>query len=147
MQALGRILLSAMAIVLLTQCRVSENNVVMADVDINDWNEEASISYTNKQTESNYDLSIMLHVNRRFKAKELELEITTMTPDSLRYSERVTLPVRFSWEQTSSATSDIDIPYRQSVTLRCEGEYKMVITPLQSVVGVEAAGVNFQMKR
>lgn len=147
MQALGRILLSAMAIVLLTQCRVSENNVVMADVDINDWNEEASISYTNKQTESNYDLSIMLHVNRRFKAKELELEITTMTPDSLRYSERVTLPVRFSWEQTSSATSDIDIPYRQSVTLRCEGVYKMVITPLQSIVGVEAAGVNFQMKR
>lgn len=147
MQALGRILLSAMAIVLLTQCRVSENNVVMTDVDINDWNEEASISYTNKQTESNYDLSIMLHVNRRFKAKELELEITTMTPDSLRYSERVTLPVRFSWEQTSSATSDIDIPYRQSVTLRCEGVYKMVITPLQSIVGVEAAGVNFQMKR
>lgn len=147
MRAIQKILLSAVTLLLFVQCRTTECSVVMEDVDINDWSEEATLSYTNKQTEHNYDLSVVLHVNRRFKAQQLSLEITTMTPDSLRYSEQVTLPVNLSWENPTAVTTDIELPYRQDVTLRCEGEYTMVIAPQQSVVGVEAAGINFQMKR
>ena len=147
MRAIRKILLSVVTLLLFAQCRTTECSVVMADVDINDWTEETTVSYTNKQTENNYDLNIVLHVNRRFKAKQLELEITTMTPDSLRYSEQVTLPVSLSWENPTAVTTDIELPYRQNVALRCEGEYTMVIAPQQSVVGVEAAGINFQMKR
>ena len=147
MRAIQKILLSAVTLLLFVQCRTTECSVVMEDVDINDWSEEATLSYTNKQTENNYDLSVVLHVNRRFTAKQLSLEITTMTPDSLRYSEQVTLPVNLSWENPTAVTTDIELPYRQDVTLRCEGEYTMVIAPQQSVVGVEAAGINFQMKR
>ena len=147
MQAICKILLSAVTLLLFVQCRTTECSVVMEDVDINDWSEEATLSYTNKQTELNYDLSVVLHVNRRFKAKQLELQITTMTPDSLRYTEQVTLPVSFSWESPTTVTTDIELPYRQDVALRCKGEYTMVIAPQQSVVGVEAAGINFQMKR
>ena len=147
MRAIQKILLSAVTLLLFVQCRTTECSVVMEDVDINDWSEEATLSYTNKQTEHNYDLSVVLHVNRRFKAQQLALEITTMTPDSLRYSEQVTLPVSFSWESPTDVTTDIELPYRQDVALRCKGEYKMVIAPQQSVVGVEAAGINFQMKR
>ena len=147
MRATAKILLSVVTLLLFVQCRTTECSVVMEDVDINDWSEEATLSYTNKQTENNYDLSVVLHVNRRFTAKQLSLEITTMTPDSLRYSEQVTLPVNLSWENPTAVTTDIELPYRQDVTLRCEGEYTMVIAPQQSVVGVEAAGINFQMKR
>ena len=147
MRAIQKILLSAVTLLLFVQCRTTECSVVMEDVDINGWTEEATLSYTNKQTENNYDLSVVLHVNRRFTAKQLSLEITTMTPDSLRYSEQVTLPVNLSWENPTAVTTDIELPYRQDVTLRCEGEYTMVIAPQQSVVGVEAAGINFQMKR
>ena len=147
MRATAKILLSAVTLLLFVQCRTTECSVVMEDVDINDWSEEATLSYTNKQTENNYDLSVVLHVNRRFTAKQLSLEITTMTPDSLRYSEQVTLPVNLSWENPTAVTTDIELPYRQDVMLRCEGEYTMVIAPQQSVVGVEAAGINFQMKR
>ena len=147
MRATAKILLSVVTLLLFVQCRTTECSVVMEDVDINDWSEEATLSYTNKQTEHNYDLSVVLHVNRRFKAQQLSLEITTMTPDSLRYSEQVTLPVNLSWENPTAVTTDIELPYRQDVTLRCEGEYTMVIAPQQSVVGVEAAGINFQMKR
>ena len=134
-------------LLLFVQCRTTECSVVMEDVDINGWTEEATLSYTNKQTENNYDLRVVLHVNRRFTAKQLSLEITTMTPDSLRYSEQVTLPVNLSWENPTAVTTDIELPYRQDVMLRCKGEYTMVIAPQQSVVGVEAAGINFQMKR
>ena len=147
MRAIGKILLSVVTLLLFVQCRTTECSVVMEDVDINDWSEETTVSYTNKQTANNYDLNIVLHVNRRFEAKQLEFEITTMTPDSLRYSEQVTLPVSLSWENPTAVTTDIELPYRRDVTLRCEGEYTMVITPRQSVVGVEAAGINFQMKR
>ena len=147
MRAIGKILLSVVTLLLFAQCRTTECSVVMEDVDINGWTEEATLSYTNKQTENNYDLSVVLHVNRRFTAKQLSLEITTMTPDSLRYSEQVNLPVNLSWENPTAVTTDIELPYRQDVTLRCEGEYTMVIAPQQSVVGVEAAGINFQMKR
>ena len=147
MRAIGKILLSVVTLLLFVQCRTTECSVVMEDVDINDWSEETTVSYTNKQTANNYDLNIILHVNRRFEAKQLEFEITTMTPDSLRYSEQVTLPVSLSWENPTAVTTDIELPYRRDVTLRCEGEYTMVITPRQSIVGVEAAGINFQMKR
>ena len=147
MRAIGKILLSVVTLLLFVQCRTTECSVVMEDVNINDWSEETTVSYTNKQTANNYDLNIVLHVNRRFEAKQLEFEITTMTPDSLRYSEQVTLPVSLSWENPTAVTTDIELPYRRDVTLRCEGEYTMVITPRQSVVGVEAAGINFQMKR
>lgn len=147
MRAIGKILLSVVTLLLFVQCRTTECSVVMEDVDINDWSEETTVSYTNKQTANNYDLNIILHVNRRFKAKQLEFEITTMTPDSLRYSEQVTLPVSLSWENPTAVTTDIELPYRRDVTLRCEGEYTMVIAPRQSIVGVEAAGINFQMKR
>ena len=147
MRAIRKILLSVVTLLLFVQCRTTECSVVMEDVDINDWSEETTVSYTNKQTANNYDLNIVLHVNRRFTAKQLEFEITTMTPDSLRYSEQVTLPVSLSWENPTAVTTDIELPYRRDVTLRCEGEYTMVIAPQQSVVGVEAAGINFQMKR
>ena len=147
MQAIRKILLSVVTLLLFVQCRTTECSVVMEDVDLNDWSEETTIAYTNKQTANNYDLNIVLHVNRRFTAKQLEFEITTMTPDSLRYSEQVTLPVSLSWENPTAVTTDIELPYRRDVTLRCEGEYTMVITPRQSIVGVEAAGINFQMKR
>lgn len=147
MHTLCKVLFLAMTILLLTQCRMAECNVVMADVDIDDWSDEATISYINQEDATYYDLNITLHVNRRFKAHELELEITTMTPDSLRYSERVTLPVNVTWDNPSVATCDVELPYRQNVHLRRKGVYNMVITPQQSVVGVEAAGVNFQKKR
>ena len=147
MRAIRKILLSVVTLLLFAQCRTTECSVVMEDVDINDWSEETTIAYTNKQTENNYDLNIVLHVNRRFKAKHLELEITTMTPDSLRYSEQVTLPVNLTWDDKTTVTTDLLLPYRQDVTLRCKGEYTMVIAPRQSIVGVEAAGINFQMKR
>ena len=147
MRAIRKITLLIVTLLLFVQCRTTECSVVMEDVDVNDWSEETTLSYTNKQTELNYDLSVVLHVNRRFTAQQLELEITTMTPDSLRYSEQVTLPVSFSWESPTDITCDVELPYRQNVALRCKGEYKMVITPQQSVEGVEAAGMNFQMKR
>ena len=147
MQQIAKAIISVVALLLFTQCRMAECTVVMEDVDINNWCNEVSVSYTNNDTEHNYDLSLVLHVNRRFTAKQLDVEIVTMTPDSLRYGERVSLPVNFKWESPTTPMTDIAIPYREDVHLRCKGEYKVTITPLNDVVGVAAAGINFQPQK
>ena len=147
MQQIAKAIISVVALLLFTQCRMAECTVVMEDVDINNWCNEVSVSYTNNDTEHNYDLSLVLHVNRRFAAKQLDVEIVTMTPDSLRYSERISLPVNFVWDNPTMPMKDVAIPYRQDVHLRCKGEYKVTITPLNDVVGVAAAGINFQPQK
>ena len=141
--------LLAMAFVMLslTQCHVAESPVAMGDVSIDGWTEPVTVSYKNVNPDALRDLNVTLHVNRRFKAQNITLEISTFTPDSLRYQESVTLPVKAQWPNTKATTIDIALPYRRDVRFSHEGEYTMILRPLQSVVGVEAAGINFEMKR
>ncbi|MBQ6581693.1 MAG: hypothetical protein IIX32_06850 [Alistipes sp.] len=143
-----RILLTMVLISLsLTQCRMAESQVAMGDVDIDGWSEPVTVAYNNANTDALRNLNITLHINRRFKAETIALEITTFTPDSLRYSESVTLPIKETWPNAKATTMDIKLPYRQDVHFGHEGEYIMILRPLQSVVGVEAAGINFELKR
>ncbi|MBR5863280.1 MAG: hypothetical protein IKY76_01850 [Alistipes sp.] len=129
---------------LLSACRVEPDMVVMSDVDVNGWSECTTLTYNNRLTEQ-CDLNIMLHINNRFSKESIALEITTLTPDSLRLTEQVTLPIDFKWEQPTATTADITLPYRRNVTLRCEGDYVWQITPLESIDGVEAVGINFKI--
>ena len=147
MQYIAKAAIAVATLLLFVQCRTTECSVVMEDVDINGWSDEINLSYTNNDTTTNYNLSLMLHINRRFASEQVEIEIVTMTPDSLRYSERVSLPVNFVWDSPTMPMKDVAIPYRQDVHLRCKGEYKMTITPLQGITGVAAAGINFQPQK
>lgn len=96
----------------------------MTDVDSHNWEDSATITYENSDTEQSRSLAIMLHVNRQFEADGVELEITTFTPDSLRYSEKVALPVDIVWPNRVVDATDVELPYRRGVNLRHKGEYK-----------------------
>ena len=141
------VLMAVLAVVLLGSCRTTEEVVAMGDVSIDGWSEPVSVTYNNGDTTSPLDLDVTLHVNRRFTAPSIALEITTFTPDSLRYSESVTLPVRVRWTSNRAKTTDIALPYRRDVHFAHKGEYHISLRPLQDIVGVEAAGITFQMKR
>ena len=91
------------------------------------------------------DMSVMLHINRSFKAEEVELQITMLTPDSLRYTEQVTLPVKLYDKHGAMAAIDVELPYRQNVELRRKGAYIWQITPVEEITGVEAVGISFQI--
>ena len=147
MRVICKVFIIVLSALLFTQCRISECQVVMADVDVDGWSDEITLLHINQDTTSRYTLNLALHVNRLFKAKELDVEITTMTPDSLRYTEHVTIPLNSPWSTETEATTDIVIPYRQDVHLRCLGEYKIMLAPQQDIVGVEAAGINFQPQK
>ena len=141
------VLMAVLAVALHSSCGITDPVVAMGDVSIDGWSEPVSVNYYNSDTSSPLDLDVTLHINRRFVAPSIALEITTLTPDSLRYSESVTLPVRVRWPSNRAKTTDIALPYRRDVHFAHKGEYHISLRPLQDVVGVEAAGITFQMKR
>lgn len=139
--------MAMLVIALFTQCRVDESAVAMRDVSMDGWTEPVTVSYKNTNTAPMRNLNVTLHINRRFTASDIALEITTLTPDSLRFTESVTLPVKAEWPSDNTMAIDVELPYRKDVSFRHEGEYNIILRPLQSLQGVEAAGINFQTKR
>ena len=119
-----------------------ECDVALTDVNVASWRDEAAITWFNSDTTALRDLDLVLHVDRSFDCRELQLEIAVTTPDSLRYVERVTVPATVEWRGNIRRT-DIRMPYRHNVRFAREGEYIIGITPVVEVNGVEAAGMNF----
>ena len=146
-RVLRRVLMALMAVTMFTQCRVAESSVAMRDVSIDGWTEPVTVSYNNTDPTSLRDLNVTLHINRHFTASDIALEITTLTPDSLRYTESITLPVQTKWPSNNTMAIDVELPYRRDVHFSHEGEYSIILRPLQNLQGVEAAGINFQTKR
>ena len=139
--------MAIIAMLVFVQCRTEQSAVAMGDVSIDGWDNPITVTYKNTEADRLCDLGVTLHINRRYATDSVALEITTLTPDSLRYSEVVTLPAKAEWPSKQSTTMDIAIPYRHDVRLMHEGEYYIILRPLQSIEGVEAAGINFQTKR
>ena len=130
------------------QCSLDKNHVVMEDVSANGWDSPVTLHYNLKdQLDSEFkpeNLSVMLRVCHKFKAEQLGLEITTMTPDSLSYSEQVILPIDFEWQGSISRSKEIELPYRRNVELRLRGEYIITLRPTSPVEGIESVGINFK---
>ena len=144
---LRTVAVAIIAMLVFVQCRTEQSAVAMGDVSIDGWDNPITVTYKNTEADRLCDLGVTLHINRRYATDSVALEITTLTPDSLRYSEVVTLPAKAEWPSKQSTTMDIAIPYRHDVRLMHEGEYYIILRPLQSIEGVEAAGINFQTKR
>jgi hypothetical protein len=132
------------AAIIFTACNIEPDKVVMCDVHRASWRDAATIAYDNTSIER-CDMSVMLHINRSFKAEEVELQITMLTPDSLRYTEQVTLPIKLNDKRGAMAATDLELPYRHNVELRRKGEYVWQITPVEEIAGVEAVGISFQI--
>ena len=125
-------------------CSNEQNIVAMTDVNLTEWDKPITVSLLSEQAESEGDLTIVLHVNRNFKAKQVELEIVSMTADSLRYTERITSEPQIVWPAATAQSVDVEIPYRHRVMMRKAGPYSYTITPLSPLRGVESAGMSFK---
>ncbi len=130
---------------LMVGCTMPDNRVVCRDVNVGSWHEPMTISFSNEEAR-HCDIDLLLHVNSEFKVQQCEFEIETLTPDSLRYVERVSMPVMKEQLLPTGHLFDITLPYRRNVELAKNGEYNITITPLIPLSNVEAVGVNFQLK-
>lgn len=141
---LAMVALSAM--LFMVGCKGEQRIVAMQDVDIAQWSEPAMVTLKNEQPQSEGELMIVLHVNRHFKAEQVELEVVSMTADSLRFSETVSTGIKVDWPVVTAQSTDIEIPYRHNVTMRKAGQYNYSITPTTALVGVESVGMSFKIE-
>ena len=128
-------------------CNNEINIVAMADVNISEWSEPTTVTLKNEQPKSVGELTIVLHVNRRFNAKEVELEIVSTTADSLRYSEQITVSPTIEWPIPTAQSVDVEIPYRHMVEMRKVGQYSYTIRPLSPLHGVESVGMSYKTEK
>lgn len=114
---------------------------VMADVDLYDWHEGAVVEVENGDTATLRDLSLVIRSNRSFRADSIRLELFIETPDSMQFTETVGFPMHHPRRAAALRTVD-EIPYRRRVVLNRLGTYRITLTPVVPVEGVEAAGIN-----
>lgn len=120
---------------------LSSHHAVVVDVDPRGWTQEAQVRFANADTLGCRDLWLVVRHDGGFAGGELEVEVTTTAPDSLRYTEPFTL--RFAPSHAPSPLlRDTAVLYRPGVVLRCAGDYTLTIRPRETVRGVEAVGIN-----
>lgn len=124
----------------LTGC-LHPTQAVMADVDLYGWHEGAVVEVENGDTATLRDLSLVIRSNRSFRADSLRLELFVETPDSMQFTETVVFPVHHPRRAAALRTVD-EIPYRRRVVLNRPGTYRITLTPVVPVEGIEAVGIN-----
>lgn len=111
-----------------------------ADVNPLRWEEPAGIRIENADTVTLRDAAIFLRYNDRFAEDTLTVRIATLSPDSLRFEEEFLLAIVRTGGPAALQHETL-IPYRRRIRLLRNGEYRIFITPVRPVRGVEAVGV------
>lgn len=128
------------ALLLLMAGCVRPDRAVVADVDPASWCERIELRYTNPDTITMRTLRLFLRHDQRFEEDTLTVQITTLSPDSLRVSEYHRLT--FHYEQSPAPLKRVvEVPYRRGVRLTRRGDYRFLITPTRTVRGAEAVGL------
>lgn len=89
------------------------------------------------------DLWLVVRYDAAFAGGPVDLEVTTVAPDSLRATEPFTLRLAPS-RGPSPLLCDTAVLYRRRAVLRCAGDYRMTIRPCRPVRGIEAVGVTIE---
>ncbi len=132
----------------LAVCRCSHTcESVVADVDITGWGNdtEYSVVYDNMDSLSQRELSIFVFHERSFAAAtdSLLLTVTTVTPDSLVYSEEWVFRPDRRRAEGYAAFHETVAPYRSRVVLGRKGAYLFTFSHRDAspVKGLKGIGI------
>ena len=120
---------------------LSPHRTVVADVDPTGWAEPVTVRFANTDTLSACDLRLVVRYDGAFASSAVDLELTTLAPDSLRCTERFTLQVA-ARHAPAPLMRDTAVLYRRNAVLNRRGEYALTIRPLEPVRGIEAVGLD-----
>ena len=137
MKGAKRILRAGLLLALLPAAGcLSPHRSAVADVDPLGWREAAEVRFPNADT-------LVVRYDAAFAGGPVDLEVTTIAPDSLRATEPFTLRLAPS-RGPSPLLCDTAVLYRRRAVLRCAGDYRMTIRPCRPVRGIEAVGVTIE---
>lgn len=123
----------------LTGCRSAEE-MAMVDVPVRGWHHSVEVKVNPPDTETLYDLDLLVRYNHNFTADTLTLWFRTQSPDTLIYTERCRFELPMS-NRPAAIRPVVELPWRCGVRFSGAEPYKIRITPLQPVHGIEAVGL------
>ncbi len=101
------------------------------------------ITVPNTDTLNSRRIELFVRYTDAFVGDSLTLTLSTATPDTLLFGEKVTF--RLKRDHKAAATIQTQsLPYRNNVVLRCTGNYNFYIRPSHTYKGVEAVGINIK---
>ena len=122
MKGAKRILRAGLLLALLPAAGcLSPHRSAVADVDPLGWREAAEVRFPNADTLAVCDLWLVVRYDAAFAGGPVDLEVTTVAPDSLRATEPFTLRLAPS-RGPAPLLCDTAVLYRRRAVLRCAGD-------------------------
>lgn len=144
-RVLQRILTIAAAFCLavtLAGCR-SVDVMDMADVPVRHWHHGVELKLTPPDTQTLYDLDLLIRYNHNFTVDTLTLWFRTRSNDTLVYTERCRFELPMS-QRPAAIRPVVSLPWRCGVRFSAQEPCRIRITPLQPVRGIEAVGIRLR---
>ncbi len=120
---------------------VASHQSVVVDVKSSGWAESVGVEMLNHDTVTLRDITIFVRYSPFEVGDSLRLTLSTTTPDSLSFTERVNIYLDPEIEPRG-ASRLLEFPFRSGVKWSQEGVYRVEFTPQQTIKGVEAIGIN-----
>lgn len=138
MRCLSYILSLAFVVVALVSCSNAGRNVEVHDVDGCMWSGAEEFAYSNTDSLSKRDISIVVRYGKGYVADSVALRILSISPDSMVFEEPFTLYIpRVAEVRPQEQT----FAYRRNVVLGTKGEYRFRLTPQHPVEGISSVGI------
>lgn len=119
-------------------CGGTERKAVVHDIEGEVWSEAEEFRYTNEDSLSKRDLSIVVRYSMSYVADSLPLRVLTISPDSMLLEEPFTLRIPHLADMYPEEQSFV---YRSNVVLRRKGDYIFRLTPEHPIEGISAVGI------
>ncbi len=126
----------------LAGCR-SVDEMDMADVPVRNWHHGVELKVTPSDTETLYDLDLLVRYNHNFTVDTLTLWFRTQSNDTLIYTERCRFELPMS-RRPAAIRPVVGLPWRCGVRFSIPQPRRIRITPLQPVRGIEAVGIRLR---
>ena len=131
--------LLAMGALFMVACGGSaERHSEVHDIEGEVWNAPEEFVYSNEDSLSQRDISIVVRYSMDYVAVSVTLRVMTISPDSLLFEEPFTLHIPHLADMRPEEQTFV---YRRNVTLRNKGDYRFRLTPEEPVEGIAAVGV------
>ena len=124
---------------LATGCSTPYRSVV-ADVDAGGWDAPVELTLPNTDTLNYYDWQFFVRYDECIVPDTFTVRIAVVTPDMLRFEEpfAVQLP---ACPTPAARLCETLLDYRRRVLLSRTGDYRLTITPVRPLRGIEAVGI------
>ncbi|MDE5622022.1 MAG: hypothetical protein K2K30_04585 [Alistipes sp.] len=132
---------AATAIALLAGSCYTSHRSTAVDTDARSWERAAVLTLRNADTLSLHDLRLFLRCDERFAEDTFSVRIAVTTPSVLRYEEPFLIAVPRDTGPAALMREHV-VPYRRRIRFAEAGDYRISITPLRPLRGVEAVGID-----